>query len=369
MGSIPESQETSKSAVQGLHQLSPYIGRLAVHRARSLVTALCRTDQTVVDPFCGSGTVPVEGWNAGMNVVAGDLSPYATAITRAKLFPLQTSTLAIGRLELISSAVPSAKKRVDLRTVPEWVRDFYHPETLREAIAWARLLRKHREFFLFGCFLNLVHHQRPGFLSYPASHATPYLRSLKFPKAKFSDMYEYRDVRSRLEKKVIRALKYPLEMNFDLSRKIVEKTAYRTVSFDGRIDAVITSPPYMSGLAYARDNRLRLWFCGVGSWESLEPKISPPQNEFEGLMARCATEWESWLRPGGYIAVVLGDIHRDQRRTDVCGLVLRAFDARAKSLKLIALTDEKIPEERRLVRGNQGTKTETTIIFQKKTKR
>jgi hypothetical protein len=50
--------------------------------------------------------------------------------------------------------------------------------------------------------LGILHHVRPGFLSYPSSHLVPYLRKMKYPPEQFADMYAYRDVRSRLIAKV-----------------------------------------------------------------------------------------------------------------------------------------------------------------------
>lgn len=53
------------------------------------------------------------------------------------------------------------------------------------------------------------------------------------------------------------------------------------------IGTIITSPPYMKSLTYARDNRLRLWFLGVEDWKSLDKKISPEKNYFYKEMEEC----------------------------------------------------------------------------------
>lgn len=66
-------------------------------------------------------------------------------------------------------------------------------------------LRKHNEYFFQACILGILHHVRPGFLSYPASHLVPYLRRKMYPPEQFPKMYSYRDVRSRFLAKVRRA--------------------------------------------------------------------------------------------------------------------------------------------------------------------
>jgi len=349
-----------------LHGISPYVGRLAAHRAKELVDRLALPGGTVADPFCGSGTVPLEAWRAGMKVLACDLSPYAVALTRAKLFPIATLEKALNDIEEIDISARRWKAKVDLKQVPAWVGDFYHPETLREAIAWSHVLRSRKAWFLFGCFLNLLHHQRPGFLSYPASHATPYLRRAKFPLDEFPDMYTYRDVKSRLEKKVRRTLKKLAHYDHELERTVKLSTTSNLRVEPGSVSCIITSPPYMSGLDYARDNRLRLWFCGVSDWTCLENSISPSKNDFASLMTRSARAWQKWLAPSGNLAIVLGDIHQDKKRIDVAKLVMDKVQQIAPGLDLVACEDQTIPDEKRLIKGKAGTVTETTVIFRRR---
>jgi len=320
----------------------------------------------LADPFCGSGTIPLEAWKVGLNVIASDLSPYAIALTRAKLFPYQTLEQALEQIESIDRIVLREIALVDLRRVPKWIREFYHPETLREAIAWSEVLKRRKSWFLFGCFLNLLHHQRPGFLSYPASHATPYLRRAKFPSDQFPEMYEYRDVRSRLLKKVCRTLREPIRHDYDLSRIVKLGDAAKLVDPIKPVDCIITSPPYMSGLDYARDNRLRLWFCGVGEWTELEGHLSPSKLAFSKLMNTCSRKWQYWLRPGGHLAIVLGDIHQDKKRIDVAKLVLESVRNVAPILELVSCEDQILPNEKRLIKSNAGTLTETTLIFRRR---
>ena len=112
--------------------------------------------------------------------------------------------------------------------------------------------------FLLACLLGILHHERPGFLSKPSSHLVPYLRDRKYPKQLFPAMYEPRDVFTRLTAKVSRAYKRPVN-NLPKRRVVVAGDA-RTFPRVRKIQAVITSPPYMNELEYVRDNRLRLWF-------------------------------------------------------------------------------------------------------------
>jgi len=150
-----------------LHQLSPYIGKIKSSMAASLIAQFTREGQLVYDPFSGSGTVALEAWLARRRVIANDLSPYAALLSKAKLFPYISAEKALADIEQASKEVSQTVKQVDLRFVPKWVRQFFHPETLRETIAWATVLKNQKKDFLLSCLLGILHHQRPGFLSYP----------------------------------------------------------------------------------------------------------------------------------------------------------------------------------------------------------
>src|ERR1700722_7230464 len=217
-GSVVESEST-------LHQLSPYIGKLKSAIGASLIGQFTEPHDWIYDPFSGSGTVALEAWAAGRNIIANDLSPYAVLLTRAKLFPYSSLEVALRDFENLSDEANDECKRIDLRGVPSWVRKFFHPETLREAVAWSRILRRRRRWFLLASLLGILHHQRPGFLSFPSSHTVPYLRRKAFPPSKFPKLYEYRSLRDRLEAKVRRAFRRVPDLDYALRRQCYSKSA------------------------------------------------------------------------------------------------------------------------------------------------
>ncbi len=144
----------------------------------------------------------------------------------------------------------------DLRSVPHWVRRFFHGNTFRHALALRDELVEKRDWFLLACLLGILHHQRPGFLSYPAVIWCRISATSSFREASTPSLYEERDVLSRMEAKVRRTFRRPPSVLTDprCTCATVEPQA------TGRVNAIITSPPYMNELDYVRDNRLRLWF-------------------------------------------------------------------------------------------------------------
>lgn len=343
-----------------LHQLSPYIGKTKSSMAASLVKRYTKRGDVIFDPFSGCGTVAFESWRARRNVVANDLSPYANLLTRAKLHPYSALDEAVQDLNRVATRVASEKAKPDLRTVPAWVRAFFHPDTLREIVVWADVLKADRQWFLLACLMGILHHQRPGFLSYPSSHTVPYLRTNRFPPAKFPELYEYRSLRDRLEAKVRRAFRRVPSLDFDLVRKCHGRSA-EDLSPSCSVDAIVTSPPYMRQLDYGRDNRLRLWFLGVRDWRELDNAVSPREGAFLALMRKCFKRWRSVLKPKGYCILIVGDAYRDVDGKDLPASVGRL--AVEQGFSLVSAQSDAIPNERRVRRGITGSTSETILAL------
>lgn len=332
--------------------------------ATSLIAQFTKRGQVVYDPFSGCGTFVLEAWLAGRHVVANDLSPYANLLTRAKLYPYRSLSKALADLTAAKQVVEQRRERPDLREVPRWVRDFFHPETLRELLVWVSVLKESEKWFLLACLMGILHHQRPGFLSYPSSHTVPYLRLKKFPPKQFPELYEYRSVLDRLEKKVIRAFKRVSHLDFAISRRCFSKPA-DTLRLRSEVDAIVTSPPYMRQLDYGRDNRLRLWFLGCDDWHSLDASVSPGEDDFLDLMERCFSQWQRVLKPNGYCILVVGDTCR--RGGDNSGLPedVAHIATEHGGYRLVSKFTDDIPNERRVRRGLTGSSSETVLVFRR----
>src|SRR5205085_4569365 len=72
-----------------LHQLSPYLGRFPPAIARYFVCKFSKEGQLVYDPFCGSGTVPLEACILNRDAIGSDVFIYAYTLSHAKLHPLE----------------------------------------------------------------------------------------------------------------------------------------------------------------------------------------------------------------------------------------------------------------------------------------
>ena len=351
-----------------LQQLSPYVGKLKSGMVRVLLNLYSKPGDKVLDPFSGSGVVPLEAVLANRKALANDLSPYAYTLTLGKLEAPGKEKIALDKANEILDLVDRFAPSEDLSPVPEWVKEFYHPDTLKEIIVAFRLLGESENYFLTSCLLGILHHVRPGFLSYPASHLVPYLRKSKYPPERHPKMYEYRDLRSRLIAKVKRAYRRAmLPVSWENREyKVWQANSMELPIKDEKVDTIISSPPYFGALDYARDNRLRLWFLGYHNWKELDANLTASKKVYIPQMSICINELHRVLKSGGYCVLVLGDVERDGKTHRTAEILADiAKDVTNNGFSIETIYDDVIPDERRSRRKTKTTKFERILVMQK----
>ena len=346
-----------------LHQLSPYIGKLKSIIASDLLTKYTQPGHLVADMFCGSGTIPLEAARHGRHIFASDSSQYSIVLTKGKLLSPPNVTAALrssNRLLTQADQLPNP----GISTCPSWVQDFFHPKTLSEILSLSRLLQQRRAYFHLACLLGILHHQRPGFLSYPSSHLVPYLRTRRFPKCDYPHLYEYRSIRPRLEAKVRRAFhRAPAHALKDFVLGVRLSSA-SSISLPDNIDCVLTSPPYMNALDYRRDNRLRLWFLGETDADLADKQLNNV-NHFRRLMLTLIKQLKYKIRLGGYCILILGEKTFRSSQHSPAELVMDLFSSAADEFSLEDIIVDTIPDVRRSRRNLGGVKKEHILVFRK----
>lgn len=80
-------------AKEGIHGLHSYPAMMAPPVARTLIELLSHPGDTVLDPFCGSGTVTTEAAQLGRYAIGFDINPLALLIAEVKATPLPLTVL------------------------------------------------------------------------------------------------------------------------------------------------------------------------------------------------------------------------------------------------------------------------------------
>jgi hypothetical protein len=351
-----------------LHQLGPYIGKLKSGLVRSLIQHFTSCGSKVCDPFSGSGVVALESVLLEREALANDLSKYAFVLTSGKLTAPPTLASAQKNATKLFKHVRIRSAQHDLRSVPAWVREFFHPETLRETLAAFEYCNENEDWFLAGCLCGILHHQRPGFLSYPSSHLVPYLRTKLFPQHQYPELYEYRSLQEKLLKKLERTYRRPpAGLNWDNRKFSVKLGDACSLPFASEsVDFVLTSPPYDDMLDYARDNRLRLWFLGQSDWRALEGKLTLRGHAYELKMAAAMGEICRVLKPKKFCAIVIGENEQKKHSRSAVKVFRQLAAAGTRhGLVLDSVVTDMIPAARRSRRGTAGTLTEHILVFAK----
>lgn len=357
--------EATRNISSSLNSLAPYIGRLRPECVQFLIDKYAQPGLPIFDPFCGSGTVPLQGWINGFDVVGNDMNPYAFLLTNGKMNPYTTLLKAQEHLAKYAGPAEKYAQKVNIESMPQWVQLFFHPDTLREITSWVYYLKRNKEWFLLSCLMGILHHQRPSFLSYPASHGAPYLRIRKYPREDFPEMYTYRNVYEKLTQKVNRVYKNFPTLDYTRSRVVFNKDSSKMHLCGIPHGTILTSPPYMRFLTYARDNRLRLWFLGESDWMTLDKKISPYAADFLIMMRSCFKKWANYQLPGEKCIIVIGDIELtiNHRKTSMVSLI---EEESKRGYRLLDAYQDPIPEAHKLVKGNNKIKREIIIALERR---
>lgn len=178
-------------------------------------------------------------------------------------------------------------------------------------------------------------------------------------------MYEYREVFPRLEAKIARVYKKIPRLDYSIEREVYKKDATKMKMIGKLVETIITSPPYMKSLTYARDNRLRLWFLGIEDWQKLDQSISPDRNYFFEEMKCCFKNWYKMQPPEGICVLVVGNLEtkykgEKHKIPDVLVEIARPYYC------LFDSYIDPIPEKRKVVKGNTKVKQEVVLVFRRR---
>ncbi len=238
-----------------LHSLCSYPSKLKPAIAHILVSWFTEPGMRVLDPFSGSGTVPLEACLQGRAGVGCDLSPLAYRLTMAKItFPPPTQVNAL--VDDLATELTRAQDAVVI-DAPEKVAAFYHQDTLKEIlIARAFLESRLNEglpaaFMLWSALAHILHGNRPYALSRRSHNIIPIP-----PKGEL------------VYKSLVASLKAKLGRVYAGWRPegLVPGQAYHSdaanICLTEPVDVIITSPPFLGTTEFLKQNWLRMWFCG-----------------------------------------------------------------------------------------------------------
>jgi hypothetical protein len=339
------------------------------------IKRLTQEGDAVYDPFSGRGTTAIEAALRGRSVIANDVNPLSSILTRP-------------RLELPSIADIDARLR-SLRFVarPRSGLDlsmFFHPDTEYEILGLREYLyRRHRAGTEDGVdrWIRMVATNRltghsPGFFSVytlPPNQAVSPEDQVRI-NTRLRQEPEYRDIRALIRKKsmqlqsrLIAADRWRLRMCAAGACLLEREAAATREIAPGSVQLTVTSPPFLDVVQYARDNWLRCWFNGLDA-EAVGARITMSRTveEWAREMGAVLAELFRVTRPGGWVAFEVGEVRRGEVRLEetVVPLGIRAgFDCSA-----ILINAQRFTKTANIwgVKNNSlGTNSNRIVLFRK----
>ncbi|MCK4829977.1 DNA adenine methylase, partial [bacterium] len=261
-----EKELPEKARTKHVHRLHPYLGKFIPQLAEIFIRKFFEPNQTILDPFCGSGTALVQANELGINAIGYDISAFNVMLSRAKIRKYnieKVKTEVLDALEKLRGLTQSTtqlgfwEERADELKIPqtdnEYLPKWYAPRTLNELLAYRYLIQN--EGYLYQDLLKII-------LSRSARSArltTHY--DLDFPKNPQAEPY-WCYKHSRTCSPTMEAFKFINRYSLDTLRRVEEFAKLRTTAIskvrhaDSRrakfppIDGVITSPPYVGLIDY-----------------------------------------------------------------------------------------------------------------------
>jgi hypothetical protein len=244
------------------HSMCSYQAKLKPSIAHFLVREFSNPGDTVLDPFSGAGTIPLEACLQGRVGWGNDISPLAIRLTAAKTSRPDTAAVRASLADLLDF-VDSTADTTLIDPILNWgmngsMRDYFHKKTLREIVSARSWLLDApagaTTALLWSTCAHLLHGNRPYALSRRSHPITPF--SPSGPK-------EHRPLGRRLEAKLQRLLDCGLGNNW-IDGFSTQRDVVNIDDSSEKADVVLTSPPFFGSTRFHTNNWMRMWFCG---WE------------------------------------------------------------------------------------------------------
>jgi len=259
-GNILNKKQFTRYSVHGLHD---YKGKFNPQIVKSLINILqVNKKNSVLDPYCGSGTALIECTHQGIASTGFDINPLAVYITNSKQKALSISAKSIkntGEKIIEQYKIEKSKKHKALTEREVYLKKWFPENTFNdiESLFNAIKLKGKNHGDIFYCIgSNLL---RDYSLQEPADLRIRKRKS-PFPKTSFSEKFKsslelfYNSLHS--SQNIIGKIKHnnrahEFDTRYDLSK-------LKKIKPISKFDCVITSPPYATALPYIDTQRLSL---------------------------------------------------------------------------------------------------------------
>jgi DNA modification methylase len=240
--------------------------------ANRLIRENSSPEHTVLDPFCGSGSVLAEALILGRNAIGIDINPLAIMISKAKTSPISPNHLASVMNEVLRNVERNVHLNREMEYKPEvfYFKNIYHwfnkqvvndLSIIKESIEKTAVHDKSIQNLLEVCFsATILKTSNVAFADNPYFARAKTGEALKKHRPDVSEVFKA-NVNDYIER-----MKVFYEMiPHGVSCKVLAHDSRNMPLEDESIDLVVTSPPYgeeSHTMSYSRFAKLSLLWLG-----------------------------------------------------------------------------------------------------------
>ena len=314
-----------KSDSDPLHSLCSYLGAFPPSLAKYFIKYFTDENDLVFDPFSGRGTTILESRLLNRQSFGSDLNPIALALSKAKSYHLDKSEI-IARISELEEDYDYALFLPEAQAQLDEIHLIFHQATLAQLCYLKDVLLTSSnkiDQFLIGTVLGVMHGGErkdgtSGYLSISMpntfSMSPEYVR--RFVQTKELNRV-YRNVFDILKEKVERTFSKhisPITESFitECDAKEISKSKELT-KYHGKVSLLLTSPPYLGIVNYAKQNWIRSWFLDsdpIKISERLDDDLNI--NQWVQFSKKTLTEFKKLLKPDGVAVFVIGDVAKSK---------------------------------------------------------
>lgn len=322
---LPEKERTKH-----VHRLHPYLGKYIPQLVEIFLRKYFKPGQTILDPFCGSGTTLVQANEFGINSIGFDISEFNVLLSQVKTVKYNMEIVKSETHDILEKLKKTTQKDnpqldlIEFNSVPvdvnetnnEYLKKWFAPQARNELLTFRYLIDS--EGYEYKDLLKII-------LSRSARSArltTHY--DLDFPKNPHVEPY-YCYKHSRECKPTAEAYKFLRRYSLDTIKRLEEYSHLQTnakvevyhadcreVDFPP-IDGIVTSPPYVGLIDYHEQHAYGYHLLNLK--DKREYEIGAAANgssmkakkEYQNDIAEVFRRNLEAMPKGGYLIIVAGD--------------------------------------------------------------
>lgn len=363
---INEFWTSGQRRSHAIHEVS-YRACFKAQLPEFFIARLTRPGDTVLDPFMGRGTTPVQAALMGRRAAGNDINPLSVLLTRPRL-----ASVSVAEVEAALRTVDWSRAKVDR----DDLLAFYHPETLGDLMSLRLWLAERTPLaeakpdpvadWIRMVAINRLSGHSSGFFSgrsMPPNQAVS-VKAQRRINERLGVAPPKRDVAAVILKKTRSLLRHG-SVSAGSGATLQTGWAWALDLPAESVDLVVTSPPFLDVVNYAADNWLRCWFAEIEP-ESVDIAIHRAESDWTSMVRRTLAELARVMRPGGTIAFEVGEVRNGKVLLE--RLVWEAADGLPFERLGVMVNDQTFTKTANcwgVSNGTKGTNTNRIVLLQK----